>query len=128
MPRNVCPGDAAEGLVRLECAPTRGCPRTVRHGPGNVSICMKFWGPHNLPQIYIVIVYNCIGKVAGFAVYICGNLWGQYLRNLLSIYSVRYNPHGFYKRRTIRNQCARMNVSLERGRSLSLFFYKKQMH
>ena len=38
------------------------------------------WVPQKLPQIYTVLAYICIGKVAGFAVYICGNIWNaQYL-------------------------------------------------
>ena len=32
-------------------------------------------GLRNLPQIYTVIAYICIGKVAWFSVYICSNLW-----------------------------------------------------
>ena len=34
-----------------------------------------YWVPQKLPQIYTVIAYICIGKVAWFAVYICGNIW-----------------------------------------------------
>ena len=34
-----------------------------------------YWVPQTLPPIYTVMVYICIGKVAGFAVYICGNIW-----------------------------------------------------
>ena len=34
-----------------------------------------YWGPQKLPQICTLISYICIGKVAGFEVYICGNIW-----------------------------------------------------
>ena len=34
-----------------------------------------YWVPQKLPQVYTVIVYICIGKVAGFEVYICANIW-----------------------------------------------------
>ena len=33
------------------------------------------WETLNLPQIFTVISRICIGKVAWFAVYICGNFW-----------------------------------------------------
>ena len=36
-----------------------------------------YWVPQKLPQKYIVIAYICIGKVAWFAVYICGNIWNM---------------------------------------------------
>ena len=35
----------------------------------------SYWVPQKLPQIYTAIVYICNRKVAGIAVYICGNLW-----------------------------------------------------
>ena len=35
----------------------------------------RYWVHNKLPQIYTVIAYICIGKVAWIAVYICGNLW-----------------------------------------------------
>ena len=35
---------------------------------------VRYWVPQKLPQIYTVIVYICIGKVALFSVYICGNI------------------------------------------------------
>ena len=37
-----------------------------------------YWVPQKLPQIYTVIVYICIEKVACFAVYICGNIWNAF--------------------------------------------------
>ena len=35
----------------------------------------RYWVPQKFPQIYTVIAYIFIGKVAWFAVYICGNVW-----------------------------------------------------
>ena len=35
----------------------------------------EYWVTQKLPQICIVILRIYIGKVAWFAVYICGNLW-----------------------------------------------------
>ena len=47
-----------------------------------------YWVLQKLPQICTVILCICIGKVAWFAVYICGNLWGtQYI---LTIYRQSY--------------------------------------
>ena len=44
------------------------------------------WVPQKLPQIYTVIACICIGKVAWFAVYICGNIWNtQYFFALVKI-------------------------------------------
>ena len=45
-----------------------------------ILICVSlspflYWVPQRLPQIFTVIMYIWIGKVAWFAVYICGNLW-----------------------------------------------------
>ena len=37
--------------------------------PGN-----SYWVPQKLPRIYTVIAHICIGKVAWYAVYICGNI------------------------------------------------------
>ena len=36
---------------------------------------MVLGATQNLPQIYTPILRICMGKVAGFAVYICGNIW-----------------------------------------------------
>ena len=39
-----------------------------------------YWVTQKLKHLYTVIFCICIGKVALFAVYICGNLWGtQYI-------------------------------------------------
>ena len=47
--------------------PTPWLETCFGYGPGT------YWVPQKLPQIYTVIAYICIGKVAWFAVYICGN-------------------------------------------------------
>ena len=39
------------------------------------TVLSVYWVPQKLPQIYTVIAYICIWKVAWFAVYICGNIW-----------------------------------------------------
>ena len=36
----------------------------------------RYWVPQKLPQIYTVIAYNCIGKVAWSAVYIFAVIYG----------------------------------------------------
>ena len=35
----------------------------------------RYWVTQKLTQIRTVILRICIGKVAGFAIYICGNFW-----------------------------------------------------
>ena len=41
-----------------------------------------YWVPQKLPQIYTLIAYICVGKVAWFAVYICGDIWNAlYIMN-----------------------------------------------
>ena len=37
-----------------------------------------YWVSQKSSQIYTVIAYICIGKVAWFEVYICGNIWNTY--------------------------------------------------
>ena len=48
---------------------------TIKQRAAMVSFRLIYWVPQKLPQIYTVIAYICIGKVAWFAVYICGNIW-----------------------------------------------------
>ena len=56
-----------------------------------------YWVPQKLPQICTVIAYICIGKVAWFAVYICGNLWNaQYVQPTFRYRGVC--PSGCYER------------------------------
>ena len=38
---------------------------------------LVYWVTQNLPLIYTVIAHICTGKVAWFAVNICGNLWNN---------------------------------------------------
>ena len=56
--------------------------------------------PQKLQQIYIVIAYICIGKVAWFAVYICGDIWNALYAvggvKLLIYNPVRYITWAFY--------------------------------
>ena len=45
-----------------------------------------YWVPQKLPQTCIVIAYICNGKVAWFAVYICGKIWNaQYICTLWTV-------------------------------------------
>ena len=52
---------------------------THSHQKSTISTPIKTKGtnlvPQKLPQIYAVIAYICIGKVAWFALYIFGNIW-----------------------------------------------------
>ena len=43
--------------------------------------------PQKLPQIYAVIAYNCIRKVAWFAVHICGNIWNALYLFIIFVYT-----------------------------------------
>ena len=45
--------------------------------PFQLSLCW-YWVPQQLPKIYAVIAYICIGKVAWFAIYNCGYIWNMY--------------------------------------------------
>ena len=53
--------------------------QTFRHGGISVSqpgcYIYIYWMTQKLPQICTAILRICIGKVARFAVYICGNFW-----------------------------------------------------
>ena len=41
---------------------------------------LRYWVTQKWPKICTVILHICIGKIAWFSVYICGNLWTiQYL-------------------------------------------------
>ena len=64
--------------VRALGAPSR-LNRVVDQKPWKIysnvkSFDLHYWVPQKIPQIYTVIAYICIGKVARFAVYIRGNL------------------------------------------------------
>ena len=36
---------------------------------------LSYWVPQKLPQIYTIIAYICIGKIAWYALYICCKVW-----------------------------------------------------
>ena len=47
----------------------------ISEGQTLIEKLRSYWVPQKLPQIYTVIAYICIEKVAWFEVYIYGNLW-----------------------------------------------------
>ena len=44
-----------------------------------------YWVPQKLPQIYTVITFICIGKVAWLAVYIGGNIWNALYKRIYEV-------------------------------------------
>ena len=48
----------------------------TRDNQSQKYILSYYWVTQKLPQICTVILRICFGKVAKFAVYICGNFWG----------------------------------------------------
>ena len=73
MPSNGCFIIQISPQAELRLPPEAKAQDYVRHS-GSVRF-LRYWVHQKLPQIYTVISYKCVGKVAWFALYICGNLW-----------------------------------------------------
>ena len=71
---------------------------TKKNNNYSTLIVRTCWVPQKLPQIYTLIACICIGKVARFAVYICGNIWNaQYIFRGIFI-PVNWMPGRIYYR------------------------------